>query len=72
MAEDGRGEQITPLYKLFNTVCQENPDHILRYLQPSAFRKSPVSPLWSSPKNVLGDEKVPCCSLCKEKRYFEL
>ena len=60
------------MYKLFNLICKETPDQILRYLPPHLYRQLQVSPLWASPKNTMEADKVPVCQNCGKARQFEL
>ena len=46
--------EMTQVYKLFNTVSNANPDQILRYFEPATFsNKAVITPLWASTNNTL-------------------
>ena len=72
--ETNAKQGINEVYKLFNLICKQNPDQILRYFQPVDFRDQQqiLEPLWASSKNQFALEKVPCCPKCNQARAFEL
>lgn len=72
LGEAQEKNDLTQVYKLFNTVCQSSSNQVLRYMQPSIYRDLQVTPLWASANNIVKFENVPVCPHCNKPRNFEL
>ena len=69
----GSNLELSNTYKLFNYVCRQNDDQVVRYFQPSIFREwAFVEPLWTAQETRIGMQKVPVCPKCGAIREFEL
>ena len=72
--EENEQSDISSIYKLFNLVCRQTQDQVIRYFEPELYHphQKNLHPLWASSKNILKRSNVPQCPKCKQPRSFEM
>ena len=72
--ETKKDGDVCKTYKLFNYVCQQSQEQVIRYVPPlqPLSKYSVLEPMWSTQKNRLPQKNVPVCERCKKPRTFEM